>query len=848
MFDFISKLIHGRSDAKKNDQQVAATLNTHQQAEDKHKSREQERQLFLQKVDAAANDETILIELLGQCDFADGRFQVAQKIVSQSGMVKVLPAMRKLDKRVAKLLQTRLDEISENSQNDMAAQACVAAADSLLQQTVILSNQLVDLDKRYAQVKSFSEAVKAQFQEKRQALTNRLSQQIQLQQRILTLMQEFEHVEDHAASDLGRKFLDWQAKFDACSSDENAASLPKHLLIECQLKLNAIQDNWRRANAKSEPINETVSSPENNTPSELCVNVPFGSIGQGKPVNKPGNKKISKPHLSLSLEQIESSLQQMEAALEQGSVQNARQFDRELRDLDTKQSYANIVLSVELKERVNLARKELLHLLSWAKWSGNASRDELVNTAEGLAGLKLSPKEIVGTVSALREQWKQTEASSGAASKELWTRFDAACNAAYAPATQFFSEQNEQRRANLLQAETKLVDWQAQVQALLTPVLDSSNDQPEKNDWKSIVSTIQQMQQNWRGLGHVDRKDKNRLDKEFDTLLNQLRQPLAARQQEEVALREALILSASQLDSAQKNAVDQLRQLQQRWQIQAASVPLPRKDDQALWERFRAACDAVFEKKRANVESADKLRQENLQAKEKICLELQQVSLGELNEVQKMSGLIADARSAWRQLGQVPRADEQQIETKFQALLDGMQQQMIQLQERIEREKSQQILAKLHTCLQVEALLSSSAIDSVALQTLKHDWNTDALPNSPISKNLQKKFDLVCGLLEPSDGVADVGAYQERANIKRSEIEDTLLHLEILLGVDSPVELRRERLQKQVQVLQSSLKNGQDKTQVLELLNHLLSLPLNVDTKMQQRVETLFHKVNLKVQ
>nr|WP_315475804.1 DUF349 domain-containing protein [uncultured Undibacterium sp.] len=848
MFDFISKLIHGRSEAKKNDQQVAATLNAHLQAEDKHKSREQERHLFLKKVEAAANDETQLIELLGQCDFADGRFQVAQKIVSQSGMVKVLPAMRKLDKRVAKLLQTRLDEISEKAQNDLAARACVAAADSLLQQTVILSNQLVDLDKQYALVKSISEMVNVQFQEKRQLLTKRLGQQIQLQQRILTLMKEIEQVEDHAASDLDAKFLDWQARFDACSSDENATSLPKHLLNECQLKLKAIQDNWRRAHAKSEHINELVSAPENINLGEQGADVPVRLMVQEKTVSKPANKKTNKPHLSLSLEQIEVSLQQMEAALEQGSVQNARQFDRELRDVDTKQSYVNLVLSVELKERLNLARKELLHLLSWAKWSGNASRDELVNTAEGLAGLKLSPKEIVGTVSALREQWKQTEASSGAATKELWTRFDTACNSAYAPAAQFFSEQSDQRQANLRQAESNLVDWQAQVQALLTLEVNSSNDKLEKNDWKSIASTIQQMQQSWRGLGHVDRKDKNRLDKEFDALLDQLRQPLAARQQEEIASREALILSASQLDSTQKSAVDQLRQLQQRWQIQAASLPLPRKDDQALWERFRAACDAVFEQKRANAESADKQRHENLQAKEKICLELQQVSLGEINEVQKISGLIVNAKNAWRQFGQVPRSDEQQIDTKFQTLLDGLQLQMQQLQERSEQEKSQHILTKLHTCLQVEALISSSTTDLVALQTLKQDWNSCTLPNSPISKNLQQKFDKVCSVLEPSDGAADTSAYQEHTNSKRAETEDTLLHLEILLGIDSPAELSRERLQKQVQVLQSSLKNGQDKTQALGLLNHLLCLPLKVDTNMQQRVESLFHKANLKVQ
>lgn len=837
MLDFISKLIRGRSDTKKNDQQVVAVLNKNLQIEEKHKSKEQERQLFMQKVDAAGDDESLLINLLTECDFADGRFHAAQKIVSQSALEQVLPAMRKLDKRVAKLFQTRLDEIADNLRNELAAQACVAAAEVLIQQNLVLSNQLVDLDKQHAQVKQFSENLQTQFQEKRQILSQRLEQQIQLQQRVLSLKQEFEQVVDQASPDLKSKLSKWQTRLDACIADDYAASLPKNLIIECQQKMHAIQDNWRKAQQVQ--------------PTPVFATVPDAALtpeaGNVEPELHAGNskstkKKVSKPQLALSIAQIELILQQMEIALEQGSVQNARKYERELRDVDTKQNYANLVLSVNLKERINLARKSLTHLLSWAKWSGNASRDELVTTAESLVGLKLSPKEIVETVSALREQWKQTEASSGAASKELWVRFDAACNAAYAPAAQFFSEQNEQRQANLVQAEAKLLEWRAQSQLLglySETHAEAADNIGDQVDWKHVFNSIQQMQSGWRAIGQVDRKDKARLDKEFDAVLAPLRQALERRQKQEVQERENLIVAASQLDGAQKSSIDQLRQLQQRWQMQAARVPLPRKEDQALWERFRSACDAVFEKKRASVESADKRRQDNLHAKQEICIALRETQLKNLSDISQIAQAIEHAKSAWRQYANVPRDQEQKIEQEFSHLLDGLQQQVIQLKAKAQQDKTQQILKKIHTCLQMELLVQGLLPqETTTVDHCKQDWLVCALPDSMISKALQQRFENVCRASEqPGNTLA--------TSTDSSKFEEILLHLEILLGIDSPAELSLQRLQKQVDVLQSSLKNGQDAKQLTELLNQLLNMPLIGNVQMQERIEGIFAKANL---
>jgi multidrug efflux pump subunit AcrB len=233
------------------------------------------------------------------------------------------------------------------------------------------------------------------------------------------------------------------------------------------------------------------------------------------------------------------------------------------------------------KDRLAQARKKLADLMSWAKWSGNVSREELISTAEGLATLSLSPKELVGTVAALRDQWKQMDATGGNANKEVWARFDAACSAAYAPAAKYFQDLSAQRSLNLKQAEALLTELRNQANALLDG----------DRNWKTIAQTCQQMQLDWKRIGQVDRKEKVHLDVEFSQIFHGLHDPLEQRQNEEMASRHALIEEALKLDAGQRSAVDRIRQLQERWQKQATALPLRRKDEQALWEKFRLACD-----------------------------------------------------------------------------------------------------------------------------------------------------------------------------------------------------------------------------------------------------------------
>ena len=56
---------------------------------------------------------------------------------------------------------------------------------------------------------------------------------------------------------------------------------------------------------------------------------------------------------------------------------------------------------------------------------------------------------------------------------------------------------------------------------------------------------------------------------------------------------------------------------------QAKEITLPQRDERALWERFRAACNAVFEAREAKRKEVDEKKHAGRRALEEICERLE---------------------------------------------------------------------------------------------------------------------------------------------------------------------------------------------------------------------------------
>ena len=246
-------------------------------------------------------------------------------------------------------------------------------------------------------------------------------------------------------------------------------------------------------------------------------------------------------------------------------------------------------LDTALDERVHNALTAAGDTEGWQRWLADQVRQDLVAQAEGLLDAEKVPtvggRKMQDKLRQLRDSWKQTD-QGGLPNHALWKRFDAACNEAYKAVL-----------AWLEQMKKESADHRAQRVALLDEVKAWTVAHAESDDWRAQLRALHQFADRWRNAGHLSEKAFGEMQSQWKAVLKAAAARLEAAQKASVERRQALINEAREVGAAPALRVDAVKALQQRWQVEAQSVPLDRKTEQKLWEVFRAPLDEAFQRK-----------------------------------------------------------------------------------------------------------------------------------------------------------------------------------------------------------------------------------------------------------
>ncbi|WP_395858486.1 DUF349 domain-containing protein [Arthrobacter echini] len=133
--------------------------------------------------------------------------------------------------------------------------------------------------------------------------------------------------------------------------------------------------------------------------------------------------------------------------------------------------------------------------------------------------------------------------------------------------------------------------------------------------------------------------------------------------------KEALIKRAEQLSDSTDwgHTAAAYRQLMDEWK---ASKRASRKDDDALWARFRAAQDRFFEARKADNEAIDEEYSVNLTAKEALLVEAQKIL--PVRDLAAAKKALQSVRDRWDEAGKVPRADMGRIDAGLRRVEDAV--------------------------------------------------------------------------------------------------------------------------------------------------------------------------------
>ncbi len=136
------------------------------------------------------------------------------------------------------------------------------------------------------------------------------------------------------------------------------------------------------------------------------------------------------------------------------------------------------------------------------------------------------------------------------------------------------------------------------------------------------------------------------------------------------SVKEQLIAEAEALQTSTEwgYAAGEYRRLMDEWK---AAPRANRKEDDALWSRFRAAQNVFFEARKAANEAIDREFSENLTVKEALLAEAQQ--LLPIKDVAAAKKALQSIRDRWEDAGKVPRADMGRMEAGLRKVEDAIQ-------------------------------------------------------------------------------------------------------------------------------------------------------------------------------
>ena len=134
-----------------------------------------------------------------------------------------------------------------------------------------------------------------------------------------------------------------------------------------------------------------------------------------------------------------------------------------------------------------------------------------------------------------------------------------------------------------------------------------------------------------------------------------------------------VVIGAIKLDEGEEldaqKVSKELKTMQSQWKEIGRA---PREKADMLWERFKAACDIIYEENKQKLDLVDGERAENLKMKEELCARVE--ALLESAEAQENPKAVSDQlkvmQEDWKKIGPVPRAENDKVWTRFRTACD----------------------------------------------------------------------------------------------------------------------------------------------------------------------------------
>lgn len=291
--------------------------------------------------------------------------------------------------------------------------------------------------------------------------------------------------------------------------------------------------------------------------------------------------------------------------------------------------------------------------------------EQKLSLCEQAESLVLEPSivEAFHKLQKLHDEWRETGPVANEYKETLWERFKAASSRINKQHQEHFETLKAEQVKNLeLKTELCLAAEELAQQPLTT-----------RKEWNKAGDRLLEIQKTWKTIGFAPKKDNNRIYERFREACNRFFElkrayyaDMKSEMDQNLELKNELCAAAEALSASEdwKKTTDELIALQARWKEVGA---VSRRHSDVVWKRFRAACDAFFERKAAHFASVDNEHEQNLQQKLALLEEMEAADV-------KAGGyeVIRAFQRRWGEIGFVPIKQKDAIQKRYKAAVDHL--------------------------------------------------------------------------------------------------------------------------------------------------------------------------------
>ncbi|MDG5800226.1 DUF349 domain-containing protein [Marinilabiliaceae bacterium ANBcel2] len=291
------------------------------------------------------------------------------------------------------------------------------------------------------------------------------------------------------------------------------------------------------------------------------------------------------------------------------------------------------------------------------------AKTELCEKAEALLEEESAVKAFK-TLQRYHDLWREIGPVHKEKKEDLWNRFKAATTKINQRQQEHFEALKHQLQKNL-EAKTELCE---KAEAILAKEIKSPRE------WEQQSKELIDLQQIWKTIGFTPKKDNNaiyqRFRKSCDTFFDQKRtffKNYKEEQQKNLQQKTALCEKAEEMKESTdwKRATETYIKIQKEWK---EIGPVPRKQSDIVWKRFREACDHFFSRKKDFFSHIDEAQTDNLKKKEKLIEELKEFEAQ--NDSEKCFEALQEYQRRWDEIGFVPIKEKDRINQEFRNLIN----------------------------------------------------------------------------------------------------------------------------------------------------------------------------------